>query len=219
MPTESVLRYRGSSNHYIDVASRGTEHLGIGLDYQTHHTGIGAIIVRFVAHSSSGQYSDFTHFRKRERAQYLETLDGKTQLNTRGVPDPDKMFTGFRLDKIAVPVFAPAPRSTEFLSFADKADLWSAFASWITEQANLDGFQIDVTDLPGLLRSLFATLDPDQVKLVLTFPDLTELHKAKAQHYVPTAESDEDPDDDDEDDDEDEDDDDDDPDDGKGTVN
>jgi len=194
MSTEqfSPLRYRGSNNRYVDIAVRGAdEHLGLGVDYAVHPSGTGCFILRFVVHGNDVDPKNYKHLMYRESAKFV----------TEGTdPKSGEVFKGVRLNKIAIPAFAPAVKRHEINKFAEKFGIWALLEEWIAEQAKAEGFLVTV-NLPQEIRQLvIGTETPeDAVKSVIEFPDLTSqeyqshgLKQVKAPVEDPEPDTDED---------------------------
>jgi hypothetical protein len=195
---EVLKRYRGSSNEYTDIATRGGEVMGLGIQYAIHPgSGIGHILVRFVAHGD-GQFEPFKHFQLRAHAQFKDLADG------------GKSFVGVRLNKLAIPVFSPAPIINDVVAFGDKLGVWVSLTDWITDQLVADGFVPILNILDYIKAELGGIAVPfEQVKLVIEFPDLAAAKKSAASYASShkASHDDDDGDEDEEQDDEDEDDD------------
>lgn len=169
-----LKRYKGSANEYTDIATRGNEAIGLGLQYAVHpESGTGHILVRFVAHSDTGQFEPFTHFHPRQSARFRDF-------------GTDKSFNGVRLNKLAIPVFSPAPILNDVVLFGDKLGVWALLADWITDQLVADGF---VPTVPSILEHIRAELQGisvpfESVKMVISLPDLVA-EKKSAVAYTP----------------------------------
>jgi hypothetical protein len=185
--TMQPLRYRGQASSYVDIAVRGSdEHLGIGLQYAAHSSGVGCLIVRFVAHGTVIP-AKFTHFSYREKARFLTKSDGHAE-----------MFKGIRLNKAVIKLFSPAVGPWEIDKFATLFGVWPMLAEWVTEQVQAEGFTVTV----DLQKELKAQLVPEpttvEVKSAIEFPNLGAVEQ-KAAFLANTANDSESGDEDDED--------------------
>jgi len=191
---EDVKRFRGTGTEYIEIGQRGEEKIGLGISYAVHPNGTGMLIARFVASSENGQFQGFKVFVDRYSDQF-RVLDADGH-------DTDQKFIGVRLNKVAIPLFYPPPHPMYVGPMMEHFKVWPVIAGWITEQLATDGFTVSVKDLEGVLKMLlgFKIPDPEQVKMVLEFPDLVAYHQKKQQKKAhksaPHAELESDPDDD-----------------------
>lgn len=189
-PTATApLRYQGSRGRYVDIAVRAAdEHLGIGVEYQPHPAGVGAFIVRFVAHGAV-DLKNFKHLTYREKAHFA--IMGTAEQPTH------EMIKGFRLPKVAIPAFKPAVQRHELAHFAAKFDVWVQIAAWVAAQVAQEGFTLTVEDLPTLIAGLAIPPPPPTttvpVESVLEFPKLdAPQQQAAALALVKDPEPDED---------------------------
>jgi len=163
-----VLRYRGSRNEYLDIATRGggvsaegvsppDEFLGISADYAIHPKGIGCLIIRFVVHGKGANPKNYKHLTYRESAQFVIPL-----------------FKGYRLNKIAIPVFQPPVKIGEVDKFAAKLNVWAQVEDFVVKTAQAEGFALTVENLQDEIRLMVIGLDTpeDAVKSVIEFPNL-----------------------------------------------
>jgi hypothetical protein len=184
--TQTPLRYQGWQSSYVDIATRHTEHLGLAVEYAVHPSGIGCFIVRLVAHGKGVNPVNYKHLTYREPAKFVVPASAAH-------PVPEKI-TGLRLNKIALPVFAPAVQRHEIDHFATKFGVWTAVSEWLAAQVASEGFTLTV-DLPQELRNLLVipTTPEATVTSALTFPDLTAPEQtAAALKLVKKPEPDED---------------------------
>lgn len=205
--------YRGVNARYVDIGSRGTDCLGLGIQYEPGSDGVGYVVVRFVVHSDplNGQIGPFNHFQIREPGKYVTLNDDGSQ------PDHAEMFRGFRLNKVAVPVFTPAVQSWKVIETGTQLQSLPKLAAWILDQAQQDNFVVPGGDEAVLeVIHRFLTVEQPPVEVAVDPQDAFQTIDLKAQkqqgshhHFVPddddpdpnTLEKD-DPDDDPEDDDE-----------------
>jgi hypothetical protein len=185
----SPLRYRGWRSQYVDIASRNAnEFLGLAIEYAVHPNGLGCFILRFIVHGKGVTESKYQHLTYREPAEFI--IPG-------GEGKSAEKFKGLRLNKVAVPVFAPAVYRHEVDHFATKFNLWPVLTEWIAEQVVAEGFTIAVEDLQAIIRELVVLpASPEEgVKSVLEFPDLNAPEQkvfAMKQVKKPAPEPDED---------------------------
>jgi hypothetical protein len=171
LSTESpdLRTYRGSASSYQDIATRGTERLGLAIQYAVHPKGAGAFLVRFVAWSPNGTLSPFTHFNVREKAEFLNTPGGNVPLLESGKVDKQQVFNGVRLDKVAFPAFTSAPYIWALGPIGDSLHLWEQLAAWITTQVEMEGFTV-VPGLADKVRDMILPPFVGEVALALEFP-------------------------------------------------
>lgn len=167
------LRYKGSQNHYVDIAIRGdgenVEHLGLGAEYAVHPvTKVGCFILRFVVHGAGVDPKKYKHLMFRESAKFVIP---SSQTNAGYVHA--KVFKGVRLNKIAIPAFEPAIGKHEVDKFATKFGIWALLEEWVAEQVQAEGFLL-IVNLPQELRTLLVGKETPEgaVKSVIAFPDL-----------------------------------------------
>ena len=197
--TAAPLRYRGSSNFYVDIATRNAEHLGFSLEYAIHPSNIGCFIVRFVVHGDDINPKNYKHLTYREKAKFIIPATAEKPMV--------EMFKGYRLNKIALPVFKPAVQRYEVGDFATKFNIWPLLIEWVAEQVQAEGFTLTV-DLEAEMRGMLAVPTTPEVTVtsVIEFPDLKgHAQQAAALKLVKAPEPDEDDEDDASEDDEDED--------------
>lgn len=163
--TEQPLRYRGSKTDYVDIAVRDGEFLGFNIDYAIHPSNIGCFIVRFVTHGENLQPSNYKHLTFREsKAQFLTYATENTM---------SKMFMGFRLNKIAMPVLKPAVRKHEVATFLDKFNVWKSLTEWVAAQVLAEGFTVTVQLESVIKNFLIVPATPEvNVECVIEYPDL-----------------------------------------------
>jgi len=172
--TTSPLRYRGSSNKYVDIAIRGTdEAMGLNVEYAAHPNGIGCFIVRFVVHGEGVSPAGYKHLTYRETAKFATMPTGT---------DIPAMFKGVRLNKLAIPVFKPAVFPHEVAGHADALGIWPLVTEWIAEQVTTEGFVLTV-DLQAEIKAMVTFKVPEttgKVESVIDFPNLADTAHQKA---------------------------------------
>ena len=163
---EQVTIFKGSDNIYANIATKGSQTLGLSLVYALHPLAkTGALIVRFVVHSKEGigAIGKFKFFKRRENAPFKTIPGGEN-------------FSGVRLNKLAIPIFHPGTSLHKFLQLCEKFQIWEILSDWVIERCQADGFTVTQ---PGELGSIMAKLvsgdinsnDDDEVKLVIEFPN------------------------------------------------
>lgn len=160
------LRYRGSHSHYVDIAVRGTdEHLGLGVEYAVHPSGVGCFILRFVVHSASKlNPANYKHFAFRESAKFV-IPDSGSKYN-------GEVIRGVRLNKIAIPVFEPAVQRHEVEKFAAKFGIFQTLTEWVAEQVQAEGFNLTVNLQKEIEGLVLPPTTSKEVKSVVQYPDL-----------------------------------------------
>ena len=191
MPTEtsSPLRYRGFSTRYVDVAVRNkNEWIGLSVQYHPHpKTQQGCFIVRLVTHGEKAP--KFSHLSLREKGEFVT------------VGPHAEQFKGFRLNKLAIPVFSVAVLPHEIDQYATKFGIWALLEEWLTEQIQTEGFTLTVNLLDEIKAMLVPSTTPEEsVKSALELPVLTHTAPAlalvKSSKDEPEEDDDEDEDDD-----------------------
>lgn len=180
------LRYRGSNNLYVDIAARNEERLGFAVEYAIHPSNIGCFILRFVVHGEGADPKNYKHLTYREKAKFVIPATAEKPMV--------EMFKGFRLNKIALPVFKPAVQRYEVGDFATKFNIWPLLIEWVAEQVQAEGFTLTV-DLEAEIKGMLALpKTPDgTVTSVIEFPDLKgHAQQAAALKLVKAPEPDED---------------------------
>jgi hypothetical protein len=174
----------------VDIAIRGAnEHLGISLAYGAHPSGIGAMVVRFVAHGDVVP-SKFTHLSYREKAKFC----------AHG-PNGKEIIKGVRLNKVVIKFCAPAVTPFELDAYATKFGFWPQLTEWVAEQVQAEGFTPTVNLEQELKALLIPPTTQGEVKSVIEFPNMATPEQKAASLSQPSASEDEDTDQDDEDDD------------------
>jgi hypothetical protein len=86
-----------------------------------------------------------------------------------------ELFKGYRLNKIAIPVFQPPVRPQEVEKFAEKLNVWALVEAWIVETVQAEGFVLVAPDLQSVLRLMVCgeSTPEDAVKSVIEFPNLS----------------------------------------------
>lgn len=182
--TAQLKKFKGDSNIYTEVATRGAETMGLCLDYAIHGSGVGCLIVRFVAYSTTKAFEPFNHFVMRQHAQFKALDDAGATL--KGEDGHSVKFLGVRLNKIAVPMFNPGPPSAFVAQFLDSFSMYPVLADWIAEQIQADGFTLTVPTLVTLLQDALTVplSKPEDSKMVLDFPDLAAYHAEAGNAYA-----------------------------------
>lgn len=185
-------KYRGSKTHYVDIAIRGNDTLGIGIDYAVHpQQNAGYLLVRFVAHGPNLSPDSFSHLVLRDTAQFLKVGEDETQA---------EVFKGVRLNKVPVKLFEPPIYAHEVSQYADKFDLWPLLTDWIVTQVTAEGFILTV-DLQDEIKALLTPPVPpvteEPVTCLYEFPNLVEVKAAYQAKATLAAEEVEEKDDDD----------------------
>lgn len=167
--SKNPLRFRGSSNKYVDIGVRNeNEFLAASVEYAIHPSNIGCFIVRFVAHGNGADPKNYKHLTFRESAKFL--------IPTAESIYHGEMFRGYRLDKVAIPAFKPAVQRHEVDNVAQTLGTWVALAAWIASQSEKEGFDLllDPAGLAESLRSLVVpAATPGEITSILEFPDLS----------------------------------------------
>jgi hypothetical protein len=180
----------------MDIASRldSKEWLGLAVDYAVHPSGVGCFILRFVVHGEGvSPVTKLVHFTFREKAKFVSFGPG---MHT--------MIKGIRVNKVAIPVFAPAIQKYEIEKYAEQFGIWAPITEWVAEQAKADGFELTVDLVKALPALLLGPVTEGDVKCIMEFPDLQGPEQQMAsKHMMQKPEPDDDPDADEEDEDED----------------
>jgi hypothetical protein len=142
------------------------EFLGISVEYAIHPKGVGCFILRFVVHGKGANPKNYKHLTYRESAKFVIPATQTTS---------GEVIKGFRLNKIAVPVFQPPVRPQEVDKFATKLNVWPLLEEWITETVQAEGFSL-IADLKTELRRIVCGIETpeDSIKSVIEFPNLSD---------------------------------------------
>lgn len=163
---KEVRTFNGSHNSYLVIAKRGQESLGLSLIYGVSPNGTGCLLTRFVVRSV-GKLGSLAHMHVRDKGNFT---------------DSDGDFVGYRLNRVAIPVFHPGPPPFMFLGFCDKFQIFEIVADWVKERCKEDGFEvIDPDFLKQNLQDMVSGKieAPDEnVQLVLTFPEFNKSKKS-----------------------------------------
>src|SRR4051812_32310782 len=114
--TTAPRKFRGTGTVYSEIATRGDETLAMGVTYAIHHTGVGALVVRFAATSKSSSFQPMKVFSDRGHMRFL-VLDDKGQ-------DTDVKLMGLYLNKLAIPLFKPGVHPLHAPAVMDHLQLW-----------------------------------------------------------------------------------------------
>lgn len=185
-----AAKFRGDSNHYIDLATRGKQIIGLSLEYLTHMS-VGCLVVRFVAHGEV-KITPFNHFVVRESAKFVG-LDDKGEATEK--------FLGVRLNKVLIPLIQPAVPRAMLEQFLIKFSLCEKVASWVADQVASEGFKLIDKDLINVVRNMLVDKIPDMEvvqEVNFPYPDLLAQKEAWIAYQAKKADADDEDDDDDE---------------------
>lgn len=161
----------GNNNTYMDIATRGNDHLALSLNYVVApQTDTACIMIRFLCWNpgSPKEIGSFNYLGIREVAEFKI--------------DEDHKFQAARVFKAAFPVFQPSVSLAAFLKYCAEMSIWDFIADWLIERCKDEGFTPDHPDqlkiqIQGLIEGKYD--QNTQVSLVLQLPTFKEMFHAE----------------------------------------